>query len=133
MGAGLYNTSEQARAIFDSADRTLGFELSRLCFEGPEEELRSTLNTQPALYATSCAALEALKARIAIEPFAAAGHSVGEYAALYSAGAIGFETGLRLVRRRAELMHEAAQRKPGAMAAVLGLDAEGVRAACEKA
>ena len=82
---------------------------------------------------TSCAALDALKSRVDVEPFAAAGHSVGEYAAHYAAGTIGFEAGLKLVRRRAKLMHEAARHKPGVMAAVLGLEAEAIREVCEKA
>ncbi len=133
MGADLYAHSPAARKLFDTADQTLGFALSRLCFEGPEEELRQTLNTQPALYTTSCAALAALQERMKVTPFAVAGHSVGEYAALHAAGCIGFEAGLKLVRRRAELMHEAARSRPGAMAAILGLDADAVRAACEAA
>ena len=133
MGADFYENAEAARNLFDRADSVLGYSLSRLCFDGPEEELKQTIHTQPALYVTSCAALEALKAKIDVEPFAVAGHSVGEYAADYAAGTIGFEAGLKLVRRRAELMHEAAQRNPGTMAAVLGLDAESTRKACEEA
>jgi [acyl-carrier-protein] S-malonyltransferase len=137
MGADLYENMEAARAMFDRADASLGFELSTLCFHGPEEDLRQTINTQPALYVTSCAALEALRSRFdedfVVEPFAVAGHSVGEYAALYAAGVVDFEKGLALVRRRAELMHAAALAKPGAMTAILGLDAEPVREACEQA
>ncbi len=124
MGADLCAQSPAARSLFERADGVLGFSLSGLCASGPEEELRQTINTQPALYVTSCAALAALQARKPVTPFAVAGHSVGEYAALYAAGAIEFEDGLRLVRRRAELMQEAAQQRPGAMAAVLGLDAD---------
>jgi len=82
MGADLYENMEAARAMFDRADASLGFELSTLCFHGPEEDLRQTINTQPALYVTSCAALEALRSRFdedfVVEPFAVAGHSVGE-------------------------------------------------------
>jgi len=111
---------EPARRLFEEACAVLGCDLARLCFEGPEEELGLTLNAQPALYTVSCAALEALRSRVAVEPFAVAGHSVGEYAAHYAAGTIGFGAGLGLVRRRAELMHEAASRRPGTMAAVLG-------------
>jgi [acyl-carrier-protein] S-malonyltransferase len=137
MGADLYENVEAARAIFDLADATLGIDLSTMCFQGPEEDLRQTINTQPALYATSCAALEAFRSRFdgdfVAEPFAVAGHSVGEYAALYAAGVVDFEKGLQLVRRRAELMHEAGLAKPGTMAAILGLDAEPVREACEQA
>jgi [acyl-carrier-protein] S-malonyltransferase len=133
MGADLYGRSPEARALFDKADDTLGYSLSKLCFEGPEEDLKQTINTQPALFATSCATLAALSARVKLSPFAVAGHSVGEYAAIYAAGAMKFEKGLELVRKRAELMQEAAERNPGAMAAVLGLDADDVREACEAA
>lgn len=133
MGSDFYQNAPEARALFERANGILGFDLARLCFDGPEEELRQTINTQPALYVTSCAALEALRVRTDVKPFAVAGHSVGEYAAIYAAGSVDFEGSLRLVRRRAELMQEAADRKPGAMAAVLGLDAEAVREACEAA
>lgn len=133
MGADFYRHVETARTLFDRANETLGYDLARLCFEGPEEDLRQTIHTQPALYVTSCAALAALKSRADVTPFAVAGHSVGEYAALYAAGSVGFEKGLQLVRRRAELMQEAAERNPGAMAAVLGLEADAVRAVCEAA
>jgi len=133
MGAEFYANVEAARNLFDTADSVLGYSLSGLCFDGPEEELKQTIHTQPALYVTSCAALEALRSRMEVEPFAVAGHSVGEYAAHYAAGTIGFEVGLKLVRRRAELMHEAAQRKPGTMAAVLGLGADATKKACEEA
>jgi [acyl-carrier-protein] S-malonyltransferase len=133
MGAELYREVEVSRSIFDKANEVLGFDLAKLCFEGPEEDLKQTINTQPALYVTSCAALAALKSRVEITPFAVAGHSVGEYAALYAAGAVKFEKGLELIRRRAELMQEAADRKSGTMAAVLGLEPEAVREACEEA
>jgi [acyl-carrier-protein] S-malonyltransferase len=133
MGAELYREIEASRELFDRANDVLGFDLARLCFEGPEEELRQTINTQPALYVTSCAALEALRSSVDVTPFAVAGHSVGEYAALYAAGATDFETGLRLVRRRAELMQAAATERPGTMAAVLGLEADTVREVCEAA
>ena len=133
MGAELYRYVEATRALFDKANEVLGFDLARLCFEGPEEELRQTINTQPALYVTSCAALVALKSRVDVQPFAVAGHSVGEYAALYAAGATDFETGLKLVHRRAELMQQAAERRPGTMAAILGLEPDVVREVCEAA
>ncbi len=133
MGADLNHNVPEARAVFEQANEVLGFDLARLCFEGPEEGLKATLNAQPALYVTSCAALAALRARTQVTPFAFAGHSVGEYAALFAAGSVRFETGLRLVRRRAELMQQAAERKLGTMAAVLGLDADVVRSVCERA
>src|SRR5437588_12963353 len=99
MGADFYVNVVAARNLFEKADSILGYPLSRLCFEGPEEELKQTIHTQPALFVTSCAALEALRSRVDLEPFAVAGHSVGEYAAHYAAGTIGFEAGLKLVRR----------------------------------
>ncbi len=133
MGADLYTSFAEARKVYDAANEALGFDLAKLCFDGPEEELLSTINTQPALFTTSCAALAAFRARCDVKPFAVAGHSVGEYAALYAAGSVGFETGLKLVRRRAELMQQAAAIRPGAMAAIIGLDADTVRAVCEKA
>ena len=133
MGADLAANFPDARAIFDRANEILGFDLAKLCFDGPEDDLRSTLNAQPALFVTSCAALAALLSRARVSPFAVAGHSVGEYAALYAAGSVSFETGLKLVRRRAELMQEAAERKPGTMSAIIGLEPDEVRAACEGA
>lgn len=133
MGAELFRQAPAARALFERADAALGYDLTRLCFEGPEDELRQTIHAQPALYVTSCAALAALRARTDVQPEAVAGHSVGEYAAMHAAGALEFEAGLRLVRRRAELMQAAAERAPGTMAAVLGLDAAAVREAVEAA
>lgn len=132
MGRDLFECFPAARDVFDRADSELGFSISGLCFDGPEEELRRTVNTQPALYAVSCAAVEVARER-GTEPVVAAGHSVGEYAALYAAGAFGFEDGLRLVRTRAELMQRAAERHPGTMAAVLGLSPEQVAEAVQRA
>ena len=131
MGKDLYNLPE-AREVFDAADDILHMPLSRLCFEGPEEELRLTVNAQPALLTTSMACLRLLE-KHGIHPEVAAGHSVGEYAALVAAGSISFKTALPLVRRRGELMQEAGSRHPGAMAAVIGLDADGILAACMRA
>jgi [acyl-carrier-protein] S-malonyltransferase len=133
MGADFYRKSDKAKGLFDRADAILGFSLSSLCFNGPEEELRQTINTQPALYVASCAAYSIFEEKSSVEPFAVAGHSVGEYAALYAAGAMSFETGLRLVRKRAELMQENAQKQPGAMSAILGLEPAEVKAICEEA
>jgi [acyl-carrier-protein] S-malonyltransferase len=133
MGADFRRQVPAARALFDRASELLGYDLAALCEQGPEEELRRTIHTQPALYVTSGAALAALRSRADVTPFAVAGHSVGEYAALYAAGAMDFEKGLRLVQRRAELMEQAARSRPGAMAAVLGLDGAAVREACEAA
>jgi len=133
MGAALYQEFDAAREVFDAADRQLGFSLSTLCFSGPEEALTATENAQPGLYVTSYAALQCLKQLCPTEPQAAAGHSVGEYAALAAAGVLSFEEGLGLVRKRGELMRDAAARTPGSMAALLGLDAETARSVCDEA
>ena len=133
MGQNLCSHSEAARTLFEQADEYLGEKISTLCFYGPEDALKQTIHTQPALYVTSAAVLAVLRERGVPEPEAVAGHSVGEYAALYAAGALDFETGLKLVARRAQEMHRAALTSPGAMAAVLGLSAEQVVAVCADA
>jgi [acyl-carrier-protein] S-malonyltransferase len=130
MGQNLCAHSEAARTVFDEADEYLGSKISTLCFYGPEDALKQTIHTQPALYVTSAAVLAALKERGVPMPGAVTGHSVGEYAALFAAGAFDFETGLHLVERRAQEMHRAAQTTPGAMAAVLGLTGAQVAAIC---
>ena len=132
MGRSLFEAESAARARFEEADAILGCGLSRLCFEGPEEDLKQTENTQPALYVCSAAAVDALRAR-GVEPRASAGHSLGEYAALYAAGCFDFETGLRLVSARGRAMAEAGRSAPGAMAAVMGLSIERAEALCEEA
>ena len=125
MGKSFYDRSEAARAIFVRADETLGFSLSSLCFTGPEDELRLTQNTQPALLTVSYIAY-ALFER---EPSIAAGHSLGEYSALVAAGALRFEDALRLVHKRGRYMQEAVPEGVGAMAAVLGASYEQMSAA----
>ena len=115
---------------FERADAVLGFALSQLCFEGPQDELTRTENAQPALYLCSLVATEALR-RAGIEPAAVAGHSLGEYSALAAAGCFSFEDGLRVVRRRGELMAEVGDRVAGGMVAALGLEADEVEAACQ--
>ena len=133
MGLPFYESSAAAREIFDEADRTLGFSLSNLCFEGPLEDLTATINQQPALFVTSIAIL-AVMIEAGIEPPAfAAGHSLGELTALTAAGSLSFTDGLRLVRRRGEVMTEAGETQPGSMAAVLGLAAGVVRDCCAQA
>jgi [acyl-carrier-protein] S-malonyltransferase len=125
MGKVWADASPAARETFEEADEALGFPLSRLCWEGPEEELNLTANTQPALVAAATAVHRAL-AVLAPElvPVAMAGHSLGEYSALVAAGSLGFADALRLVRRRGELMQEAVPVGKGAMAAIIGLDAD---------
>lgn len=132
MGKDLFEQSAVARAVFEAADEALGFALSRLCFEGPEEELTRTVNTQPALVTHSIAALVAAIDAGSVRERAAylAGHSLGEYAALIAAGAVSFADGLRLVRERGRLMQEACDAHPGTMAAILGLDRAQVAALC---
>jgi [acyl-carrier-protein] S-malonyltransferase len=122
MGRDLYERSAEARALFDAADAALGFPLSRLCFEGPEEELRLTRNTQPALLVVSTAACRLLGR----DPDVAAGHSLGEYSALVAAGVLRFEDAVLLVHKRGRYMQEAVPVGAGAMAAVLGVPGETV-------
>jgi [acyl-carrier-protein] S-malonyltransferase len=125
MGKALAERYPEARAVFQEADQVLGIALSKLCFEGPLDELTRTENTQPALLTTSIAAYRVLEARGA-RPAAAAGHSAGEYAAHVAAGSLTFADGLRLIRRRGEAMAGAGASRPGSMAAVLGLTADQV-------
>lgn len=120
MGRDFYERSPEARELFERADAVLGFPLSRLCFEGPEEELRLTRNTQPALLVASTAACRA----IGRDPAVAAGHSLGEYSALVAAGALSFEDAVLLVHKRGRYMQEAVPVGVGAMAAVLGVPGE---------
>lgn len=122
MGKDLYDRSAEVRSLFERADAALGFPLSRLCFEGPEEELRLTRNTQPALLVVSTAACLLLGR----DPAVAAGHSLGEYSALVAAGSLGFEDAVRLVHKRGRLMQEAVPVGAGGMAAVLGVPGDEV-------
>src|SRR5262252_267428 len=136
MGRALYEASPAARAVFDAADAALGFPISRLCFEGPEEELKLTQNTQPAILTHSIAAFEDLRARFPerLEGAAcAAGHSLGEYSANVAAGALAFDVAVRLVRERGRFMQEAVPQGVGAMAAIVGLAPPDVEAACREA
>jgi [acyl-carrier-protein] S-malonyltransferase len=132
MGKDVVEAFPEARAVLDAADRALGEPLSRLCFEGPEAELTLTANTQPALVATSAALLVALQKRLGgrLEPSCAAGHSLGEYSALFAAGALSIEDAVRLVRARGRAMQEAVPAGQGAMAAILGLSGAEVEALC---
>ena len=130
MGLDLYNSYPSAKEVFDGADASLGFSLSRLCFEGPEEELTKTHNVQPAILVVSIACLKALEeATIANfpSPTFVAGHSLGEYTALVAAGALGLTEAVLLVRERGRLMYEAGLKNPGSMLAVIGLDEETVK------
>ena len=132
MGKDLAESYPVAADVFARADVALGRPISDICFSGPEEDLKQTINTQPALFVASVAAFETAR-QLGLTPSFAAGHSVGEYAALYAAGAFDLETGLWLVKNRAELMHQAGFENPGTMAAILGLSPEQVQEAVSKA
>lgn len=132
MGKELAETYPVARQVFEAADRALGIRLSSLCFEGPDEELRLTVNTQPAILTSSIAALRALEARGARADFVA-GHSLGEYTALVAAGSLKFDDALGAVRKRGLYMQEAVPPSEGAMAALIGIDVEIVRSICAEA
>jgi [acyl-carrier-protein] S-malonyltransferase len=135
MGRDIYESSAAARAVFDTADRVLGYELSRICFEGPEERLRDTAFTQPAIFTVSLASVAAAieTGSIGEAPAFMAGHSLGEYSALVTAGALSLEDGLRLLQERARLMSGAGEISPGTLAAIIGLDEDRVRQICDEA
>ena len=133
MGKDLAAAFPEAAACFRDADAALGTTLSALCFEGPDAELTSTRNAQPALLAHGAAAWAVLRARLAPHVRAAAGHSLGEFTAYHAAGTFAFADAVRLVRARGELMHRAGTERPGAMAAVLGLAADAVERVCADA
>jgi [acyl-carrier-protein] S-malonyltransferase len=130
MGKDLYEGNTLAKALFSKADEILGFSLSKICFDGPEEELRQTKNTQPAIFLHSVVLFNLMKNR---KFEMAAGHSLGEYSALVAAGALTFEDGLKLVRLRGELMQQAGVEQPGTMAAIVGLDPRTVNGICVEA
>lgn len=132
MGLDLAQHFTRAREVFEEADAALGFALSKLCFEGPAEELQLTANTQPAILAVSVAAARVLEEK-GIRPDYVAGHSLGEYSALVAAGALGLTEALRLVRKRGEYMQQAVRVGEGAMAALLGLDSDAVDEICREA
>lgn len=132
MGRELFNAFPSARAVFEEADRALGFPLAKLCFEGPAEELQLTANAQPAILAASVAAAEALNAG-GIRADFVAGHSLGEYSALVIARALRLADAVRLVRKRGEYMQQAVPVGEGAMAALLGGAPESIEALCREA
>lgn len=130
MGRELAERYPVARAVFDQADEALGFPLSKLCFDGPAEELKLTRNTQPAILTVSVATLAVLREK-GVQADYVAGHSLGEYSALVAAGSIPFADAVRLVRERGARMQEAVPQGVGAMAALLGIDAATVQTVCE--
>lgn len=136
MARDLYDTYSSARTVIDAADAALGFALSKLMFEGPENELTDTINAQPALLTHSIAALAALQQATdygLAQAVLCAGHSLGEYSALVAAGALDFADGVKLVRARGVAMKRAGELRPGAMAAILGLDDAKLDALCREA
>lgn len=129
MGKDAFESSEASRAIFEQADEALGFKLSGIIFEGPDEELKKTYNTQPALLTTSVALYEAFRSA-GVSPDYVAGHSLGEYSALVIAGSLSFEDAVRTVRARGEFMEQAVPNGQGAMAAVLGAERDALTRLC---
>jgi [acyl-carrier-protein] S-malonyltransferase len=133
MGKDLYESFPESKAVFDKADKVLGFSISKLCFEGPVEELKKTRNCQPAILTVSIAAFEAFKAKAPshlLDAAYVAGLSLGEYSALVAAGALTFEDAVYLVSRRGAFMEAEALAHPGKMASILGLDVEIVQKIC---
>ncbi len=124
MGQDLYENSRAARAVFDIADETVGFSLSKLIFQGPSQELQDTVNSQPAIMTVSIACLKAMEEALntdTVAPTLVAGHSLGEYTSMVAAGVVDFSDAVKLVRERGRLMQEAAIDRPGGMAAIIGL------------
>jgi [acyl-carrier-protein] S-malonyltransferase len=130
MGKDIYDANTVAKSFFDKADTILGFSISKICFEGPKEELKQTKNTQPAIFLHSMVLFHLMnKTKFDM----AAGHSLGEYSALVATGALTFENGLKLVRLRGELMQRAGTEQHGTMAALVGIDPKTVNAICDEA
>ena len=132
MGKDLYEAFPESKAVFDKADKVLGFSLSRTCFGGNPQTIKHTAIAQPAILTSTIAAYEAFRARHDLKPAYMAGLSLGEYSALIASGVFTFEDGLRLVRRRAEIMEAATYRYPGSMVAVIDLPLEKVKEICFK-
>lgn len=130
MGKDLYENFESAKNVFDTADKVLGKSITTICFEGPEDDLKLTVNTQPSIVTMSIAALEAFKSEFGIAPSATAGHSLGEYCAMYASGVMDLETTLKSIQKRADLMGST---KGGAMAAILNAPAGSLEKALEEA
>ena len=129
MGKDLYENYEASKYIYDKADEVLNKSITKLCFEGPEDNLKQTVNTQPCIVTTSIAALEALRSELNIIPDFAAGHSLGEYCAMFASGVMSLETALKLIQKRADLMGET---KGGSMAAILNASEEVLKAGLEE-
>jgi len=133
MGRDVHDASPAARAVFEAANEALGFDLAKLCFDGPEDDLRATAIQQPAILTTSIALLRALEEKSSVAPEFVAGHSLGEYSALVASGAVEFGEAVALVHARGRFMQEAVPEGRGAMAAVMGIGPAEVAEACELA
>ena len=131
MGKDLYENFESSKNVFDTADKVLGKSITSMCFEGPEDALKQTVNTQPSIVTMSIAALEALKSQCDITPAFVAGHSLGEYCAMYAAGVMSLENTLKAIQKRADLMNASAN--GGAMSAVLNASEEALKEALSEA
>lgn len=132
MGKDLYDNFSLAKNIFDRANEILEFDLTKICFEGPEDKLKQTDITQPAIFTHSVIIAQLLAEKV-IVPAMAAGHSLGEYSALVTAGAMQFEDALSVVKKRGELMQHAGEKRPGTMAAIIGLDSDAIEEICSLA
>jgi [acyl-carrier-protein] S-malonyltransferase len=133
MGKDFFDRSPAARQVFEEANDALGYDIAKLCFQGPEEDLKLTANTQPAILAAAVAALRVMQAERELLPVAAAGHSLGEYGALVAAGGLRFTDAVRLVHLRGKFMQEAVPVGMGAMAAIIGMPAAEVESLCREA
>lgn len=133
MGKDVCEVFAEAALIYEKANEVVGFDLRKVCFDGPEEDLNTTTISQPAIFVTSAAILEVLRNNSAIKADVAAGLSLGEYSALYAAGVISFEDGLRLVQKRGQAMQAAADATDGGMVSIIGLDEEKVNELCQEA
>ncbi|MGA2092666.1 MAG: ACP S-malonyltransferase [Sedimentisphaerales bacterium] len=133
MGKDIAEQFPAAKAIFEKANKIVGFDLAKICFEGPAEQLNTTTMSQPAIFTVSAAILEVMRNTTSLKPDVTAGLSMGEYTALYAAGLLSFEDGLLLVKKRGEAMQAAADASSGGMVAIIGLDEEKTRALCQEA
>ncbi len=130
MGRELWEAFQGVKELFEEAADVLGMDLKKLCFEGPEDELRLTANTQPAVFTISVAVWKVVKDEVGLEPDYVAGHSLGEYSALVAAGGLAFRDGVQVVRKRGQFMQEACPPGVGGMAAIIGLDKDRVETLC---
>ena len=132
MGQDLYNNFESSKQVYETADRVLGKKISEICFNGPDDDLKQTINAQSAIVATSIAALEAFKSKCDIKPTVTLGHSLGEYCAMYAAGVMDLETTMKAIQKRSELMDEATKTTKGTMAAILGAKIEDINSSIDE-